>query len=68
MFSYISGNENPEKKFLIFQETELFYILGNGHPKKLLVFQKLTFQAHVFIFQEMEISGLQKLSTLNKTP
>ena len=33
------------KKFLIFQETELFYILGNRNPKKLLIFQKVTFRA-----------------------
>ena len=26
--------ETP-KKFLIFQEVELYYISGNGHPKKL---------------------------------
>ena len=33
------------KKFLIFQETELFYISGNVNPKKLLIFQEVTFQA-----------------------
>ena len=33
------------KKFLVFQETELSYILGNGNPKKLLLFQKVTFRA-----------------------
>ena len=55
-FSYIFGNENPEKKILIFrktetpkklfilQETELSYISGNGNPKKLLIFQKRTFE------------------------
>ena len=32
------------KKFFIFQETELSYILGNGNPKKLLIFQKVNFQ------------------------
>ena len=31
------------KKFL-FQETELSYISGNGNPKKLLIFQEVTFQ------------------------
>ena len=33
------------KKFLIFQETEFSYISGNGNPKKLLIFQEVTFQA-----------------------
>ena len=33
------------KKFLIFQETELSYILENGNPKKLLIFQEVTFGA-----------------------
>ena len=33
------------KKFLIFQETELFYISRNGNPKKILIFQKVTFRA-----------------------
>ena len=32
MFSYISGNENPEK---------IPYISGNGNPKKLLIFQDM---------------------------
>ena len=31
------------KKFLIFQETKLSYISGNGNPKKLLLFQEVTF-------------------------
>ena len=29
----------------VFQETELSYISGNGNPKKLLIFQEVTFQA-----------------------
>ena len=38
----------PQKKaFLIFQETEtqkkIPYISGNGNPKKLLIFQEVTF-------------------------
>ena len=33
------------KKFLIFREMELFYILGNGNPKKLPIFQEVTFWA-----------------------
>ena len=33
------------KKFLIFQETELFYISGSGNPKKLIIFQEVTFPA-----------------------
>ena len=35
--SYISGKENPEKKPLIFNETELSSISGNRNPKKLEV-------------------------------
>ena len=51
------------KKFLIFQETEISYILGDGNPKKLLIFQEVTFQARKnkknplrvnFLFQETE--------------
>ena len=38
------GTEAP-KKFLIFQETELFYISENGKPKKLIMFQEVTFRA-----------------------
>ena len=30
--------------FLIFQLTELSYISGNGNPKKLFMFQEVTFQ------------------------
>ena len=33
---YISGNKNPEKKFLMFQKTELFYISENENPEKTL--------------------------------
>ena len=33
------------KKFFIFEEAELSYILGNENPKKLLIFQEATFQA-----------------------
>ena len=33
-FSYILENGNRPKKFLIFQETELYYISGNGSPLK----------------------------------
>ena len=33
------------KKFLIFLERKLFYISGNVNPKKLLIFQEVTFQA-----------------------
>ena len=50
--SYISGNENPERKILIFQETELFYISGNRNPKKLLIFQE-TETLKRLIFQEI---------------
>ena len=28
------------KTLLIFQETELYYISGNGNPKKLFIFQE----------------------------
>ena len=31
------------KQFLIFQETELSFISGNRNPKKLLIFQEVTF-------------------------
>ena len=43
------------KKVLIFQETELFYISGDGNPKKVLTFQEITFQAlkMFLIFQEV---------------
>ena len=33
------------KQFLIFQETEFFYISGNGNPEKLLIFQKVNFRS-----------------------
>ena len=33
------------KIFLMFLETELSYISGNGNPKKLLIFQEVNFQA-----------------------
>ena len=32
------------KKFLIFQETELSYISGNGNSKRLLISQEVTFR------------------------
>ena len=31
------------KTLLIFQETELYYISGNGNPKKLFIFEEVTF-------------------------
>ena len=43
-FLIFRETETP-KKFFIFQETELAYISGNGNPKKLLIFQKVTFRA-----------------------
>ena len=55
-FLIFQKRETP-KKFLIFQETELFhksengnpgkisYISGNGNPEKLLIFQEVTFRA-----------------------
>ena len=33
------------KKILMFLETELSYTLGKGNPKKLLIFQEVTFWA-----------------------
>ena len=33
------------KNFSIFQEMELSHISGNGSPKKLLIFQEVTFRA-----------------------
>ena len=68
--------ETP-KKFLTFQETKFSYILGNGNPKKLLIFQKVTSELEkkkeptlkkFLIFQEIELSSPKKLDTLNKTP
>ena len=35
--------KKPEK-FLMFQKTELSYISRNGNPKKLLLFQEVTFR------------------------
>ena len=32
------------KKFLLFHETELSYISGNGNPKKRPILQEITFQ------------------------
>ena len=39
------GKPTSRKKVLIFQETETSYISGNRHPKKLLIFQEVTFRA-----------------------
>ena len=59
------GNRNPEK--LIFQETEISYIPGNGSAK--FIFQKVTFQAQknreqttlkkFLIFREMGLFSLK---------
>ena len=35
--------KKPEK-FLMFQKTELSYVSRNGNPKKLLLFQEVTFR------------------------
>ena len=43
-FLIFRETETP-KKFLIFQERELSYISGNGNPKRLLIFEEVTFQA-----------------------
>ena len=43
-FLIFPETETPPKIF-VFQETELAYISGNGNPKKLLIFQEVTFQA-----------------------
>ena len=40
-FSYALGNESPEKASYI-SDPELFYISGNGKPKKPLIFQERT--------------------------
>ena len=57
IFSYISGNGNPEKTYYIFSKESCFYIpgnrdpekihcvSGNGNSKKLPIFQEVTFQA-----------------------
>ena len=39
------GKPTSRKNVLIFQETETSYISGNRHPKKLLIFQEVTFRA-----------------------
>ena len=36
---------SQKKAFLMLQETKLSYISGNSNPKKLLIFQEVTFQA-----------------------
>ena len=43
----------------MFQETEHSYISRTGNPKKLFIFQKVTFRAlkKCPIFQEMELSS-----------
>ena len=55
---------SQKKIFLIFQETELFYISGSRDPKLSLIFQEVTFQAQkvkqptledFLIFREMEL-------------
>ena len=33
------------KKFVMFKETEFSHILGNGNPKKFIIFQEVTFRA-----------------------
>ena len=35
--------KKPLKKFDIFQETDIFYILGNGKSEKRLIIQKVPF-------------------------
>ena len=45
VFLMFRENKYHRKKFVLFQETELSYISGNGNPKKLLIFQEVTFQA-----------------------
>ena len=37
--------KKKKKKIIIFQEMELSHISGNGSPKKLLIFQEVTFRA-----------------------
>ena len=48
------------KIFVIFQETELPYNSENRNPKKLLIFQEVTFgaQKKFLYFWEMELSSL----------
>ena len=36
---------SQKNAFLIFKESELSYISGNGNPKKLLIFQEVTVHA-----------------------
>ena len=42
---FIFWETDTPKKILIFQETKLPYISGNGNSKKLLIFQEVTFRA-----------------------
>ena len=57
---------SQKNAFLIFKESELSYISGNGNPKKLLIFQEVTVHARkmkrttikkFLIFQEKELSN-----------
>ena len=41
---YLVHESETRKKFLLFQETELSYISGNRNPKKLFIFQEVTFR------------------------
>ena len=51
IFSYISGDENPEKTSYIFLKVNFSYISGNRNPEKnSLYFRKLNF----LIFQEVK--------------
>ena len=59
--AFISGNRNPPKNSLIFQETKFSYVSGSGNPKKLLIFQEVKKFKKFLIFQEMELSSSKKL-------
>ena len=45
--SHILGNVNPGKKNYVFSRECFSYISGNEAPKKLLIFQDLTFRTWI---------------------
>ena len=66
--------QKSQKNSLRLRELNFFYISGNGNPKKLLIFQEVTFRAQMMkkttlkmflIFREMDLSssGIKKLLT-----
>ena len=48
--SYTSGNRSPPKTSYIFSKVNFLYVIGNGNPKKRLIFQEVTFQARKSLY------------------